>query len=300
MEAFLTRFYDDVDEHLGDPHASARISKASKLRKLHDADEQIFNQLLKTTMQESLLGYAEATITLEDGKEFYPLPPGFRQLVQFEFRWTERSTSILRSKQFYETHYGIDILSGSRGMRLRPPPSLSAPQDWVLLYLRSPGFLHHATAFKVGDKSVTSGVPGTDAGELILTTDYYNGMELRVFSAGRGAPQTQTITGFSILGDKGTFHLRHAFTPVPSGVVLYEICPTLPLKYDSIYALDVALLILGDRDRPVKVASLLKQRQAMWVSCKQYFESNVTDRGPARIHPLSRADRIATGEIPVW
>ena len=65
-----------------------------------------------------------------------------------------------------------------------------------------------------------------------------------------------------------------------------------------IYAMDVALLTLPRREKPGKAASLLAQRSKKWVAAKQYFLSNVSDRGPSRTTPLKAEDLVATGEIP--
>lgn len=300
MQAFLERFYEGVDRNLGDPHASARYPKSAKLADLHSVDRQIYESLLKVTGQESLLGYAEATITLKDGVEFYKLPPGFRQFRQLEKRTTDgRVQFIIRSKPFYGSEYGVDIITASRGFRLSPPPRLDADQDWVLIYSRSTDLLHYAqTPSKPGSRTIFSGTPGTNAGELVLIDDYYNGMGLRVYSASTGVPQEMEIEFYRVLGDRGIFNFRHPFSPIPTGDVWYEIMPVLPYPYDSIYALDVALLALNRREKPIKANSLIRDRRREWASCKSYYLSNVTDRGPSRTLPLTRMDLAATGEIP--
>jgi hypothetical protein len=166
--------------------------------------------------------------------------------------------------------------------------------------------LHYARASEkpasgisiVDSKTVLSGTPGTDAGELVLVDDYYNGMELRVYQGSTGVPQEREILSSKIVRGGIAFHLRHPFSPVPRGEVWYEIMPVLPYPYDSIYALDVALLALNRREKPIKANSLIKQRRQEWASCKSYYLSNVTDRGPARTLPLKMSDLAATGEIP--
>lgn len=301
MDAFIERYFRALDRNLGDPHASKRYPKRERLEDLHAADREIFDALLKVMGQESLMGFSEATITLKNGVSFYQLPEGFRQFLQMERRVTEHSArDIIRTKPFYGQKYGVDVLTSSRGIRLDPAPILSADQDWTLLYLRSTGILHFAKAFAVSETSVTSGIPGDDAGEVVLVPDYYNGMELNIFREDKkAAPQRREILKFSVLdGTKGTFHLRHPFSPIPQGDVWYEINPVLPWPYDSIYAMDVALLTLPRREKPGKAASLLKQRDKKWVAAKQYFLSNVADRGPSRTTPLKAEDLVATGEIP--
>jgi len=79
--------------------------------------------------------------------------------------------------------------------------------------------------------------------------------------------------------------------------VWYEICPTLPPPYDSIYALDVALLNLGRRLRPDQVEGMLVQRQKKWDAAKSLIQSNVADRPPERTLPQRGVDRMSS-EIP--
>lgn len=302
MQSFIQRFYRMVNQRLGDPHASIRYPDSDKLNDLYESDQEIFNSLLRVAGQESQMGYAEATITLTNGEAFYQLPVGFRDFLELQYRMNGKVQGILRSKDFYSQEYGVEVLSGTRGMRLFPAVNLSADQDWTLCYRRSPGLLHHAKATDVGDDFVVSGIPGTDAGEVQLVNDYYNGMELRVYAATSGAvPQQREIINFAIRGDgKGTFHLRHAFDPKPTGEVYYEVCPTLPLQYESIYALDVASAILMARNQFEKAGALKMERRKKWVSAKQFFLANVSDRGPTRSMPLKAEDFMPSGEVPYW
>lgn len=299
MEAFLERYYAGIDRHLTDPNTTKRYTKAQKLDDLHDIDRGIFESLLNVTGQESLIGYAETVVTLQNGIVFYPLPEGFRQLIGFEQRTDRYVYRRLRSKQHYEERYGVEILTAGRGFRVDPPPLTSGDEDWVLIYQRAPGKLHYAKASDVGDKTITSGTPGTDAGELVLIDDYYNGMEVRIYSAARGAPQQREIVSYKVLSDtQAVFHVRHPWA-ITSGDVYYEICPTLPLDYDSIYAFDAAMLTLDQRGHPERSAALLRHRNNRWKKCLAYAASNVSDRGPARIRPLRLKDRMPTGEVPL-
>lgn len=298
MEAFLERYYAGIDRHLTDPNATKRYTKAQKLADLHDIDRAIFESLLNVTGQESLIGYTEAVLTLQNGVVFYPLPEGFRQFIRLEFRTSTLTLAHLPSKAHYQERYGVEILTPGRGLRIYPAPALSGDEDWVLIYQRAPGKLHYAKASAVGDKTIHSGVPGTDAGELVLIDDYYNGMEIRIYSAGRGAPQQREIVWYKVMSDtQGVFHVRHPWATT-SGDVYYEICPTLSLEYDSIYAFDAAMLTLDQRGHPDRSAALLRHRSNRWKKCLAYAASNVSDRGPARIRPLRPKDRMPTGEIP--
>lgn len=296
MKAFIERFYHDIDRNLGDPHSSVRFPKEDKLQALHDTDQEIFEELLKLVGMESWMGYSETEITIEDGVSFYQFPPGFRHFVQMEHRDAlGRIDGVIRSKSYYSHDYGVDVLTADRGFRLFPAPILSTGAIWHLIYLRSPGLLHYAKAKAISDKSLTAGEPGKDAGELVGIDDYYNGTELRIYSSGNSAhPQTREVLGYK----NGVFILRHAWNPLPEGEVWYETVPTLPFKYDSLYAIDVALSVLPQREKGGKAIALLRPRKKKWSAARQYFAANVSDRAPTRLRPLTRKDQVATGEVP--
>ena len=299
-KSFFERFFLDTDRRLGDPHSARKYTRTQKLRDLHEMDQTIFDDLLSVFGLESMMGYTEKEITITGGVSFYPLPINFRQFVQLEKRDSNgRVQDIIRSKSFYDSSRGVDILTADRGFRIFQPPSGSSDATWTLIYLRAPGFLHYAKASGVGDRSITSGKPGLSAGEVILVEDYYRGMEIRVFSAENGAaPQQREIIGFSLRSDKkGVFHVRHPWTPKPEGDVWYELCPTVPLKYDSIYSMDAAIATLPHRDRPLKSLSLVRERKRRWNACIQHFSSNVSDRGPTRMKPLTAMDLVPC-EVP--
>jgi len=295
-----------VVRFVGDPHASNKTTKEELLRDLHHIDREIFEQLLRGTGQESLLGFAEATITLKNGQSFYQFPPGFRQWIRMERRINDLVYDILATKNVYGHKYAVDILTSARGFRIHPAPLISDSSssgdtmDWTLLYLRAPGQIHYAQATGVQPKSLTTGDPPENGGELVLTEDYYNGMELRVFKSGNKADhQTRLIRSFHILPDgRGSFTLHNEWCPLPTGEVWYEILPTLPEEYDHIYALDEAITILEMREKLTKAIGLKDRRKKAWNAAKQFVECNTMDRGPSRVRPLKLEDYMVTGEVP--
>jgi len=149
MDSFLEQFYAAVTVELGDPHLSRRLTDAQKLIDLGPVEKIIWEELLQVTGQESAIGRAEATITLENGKSFYPLPGNFRQFVSFQY-WTDGDRKYVENQlpsiPLHDPGPGVEILSSQRGMMIRPEPQLSADQDWTLTYLKGPVILHHATA----------------------------------------------------------------------------------------------------------------------------------------------------------
>ena len=125
-KAFLERFIRSVKKEVADPQTSGRLVTEDLLEDLHSADRDVFDELLRIVGQESLLGYAEKTVTFQNAIGFYTFPEGFRQFVQLERRVGGYAVDILRSKQFYSQRRGVDVLSSTRGFRIFPAPSLSA------------------------------------------------------------------------------------------------------------------------------------------------------------------------------
>ncbi len=289
MSSFIEQFYEDVDFSLNDPTTSKRTSKAKKLRLLQSVDRTIWEKVLTITGQESMAGYAEAAITLESGKRRYPLPRHFRQFLRFERRDTENPSIItgrLNSIPFYAEEAGVVILTAERGILVKFPPILTADEEWTLVYLRSPGALHYATAKDAGEQTLTAGMPGADAGELIKLPAYYNGAMLDVYEADEGANQVREVQTWNPVS--GTFLLRHPWEVIPKGNIKYQMQPTLPAEFQDIYALDVAIRILGPRRRAR--VELEKDRTKIWGSVLSYYVSNVADRAPTRIIPFREVE----------
>lgn len=286
MQAFLDRFYDDVDANLDDPQTSKRLTPAKELRLLYVVETMIWERLLMLSGQESVVGRAEATITIENDKEFYLLPGNFRQFLKFERRTDDDSnyvTGTMRSIPLYDRGPGVQILSEQRGMIIVPKPVLNESEDWTLIYQKGPVRLHHATAAVVGEKTLTGSTPANGAGEFVLNEGYYDGSLLMVYEATAGQEQIREIVSSDPASK--VFHLRHAWGTLPTGTVKYEIRPILPPDYDDLYAMDVAIRVLGRRNRNRGRLGLKADRKDLWEACKSYFLSNVADRAPARLLP---------------
>ncbi len=290
MQSFIERFYDDVDTNLDDPRSSKRTTKQKKLALLHTVDRQIWEKILMLTGQESMAGYAEVDITLSDGQAFYLLPGNFRQFVRLERRTDGNRNSVeaqLNSIPFYSTESGVVILTEQRGILVKPTPVLTSVQTWTLCYLAGPISLHYATAGAVNETTVTAGSPGADAGDLVLSDGYYDNSMLRIYDAETGALQVREISKWNRKAK--VFTLRHAWTTLPTGAVKYEIRPSVPPAYDDLYAMDVAIRILGQRRRGR--SGLKADRNELWNACTGYFLSNTMDRAPERTLPI-RHDEV--------
>lgn len=288
MQALLERFYEDVDANLDDPATSKRITKAKKLRLLYVAEKMIWERILMISGQESIVGRSESTITVQDDKEFYLLPGNFRQFLGFERRLdgdTNNVTATLKSIPLFDSGPGVVVLSEQRGMMIKPKPTLNGDESWTLIYQKGTVRLHHAIAAGVTEKTLTGATPGADAGEMVLNDGYYNGSLLMVHDAETGQEQTREIVDWDAAGK--VFHLRHAWSTLPTGTIRYEIRPTLPTDYDDLYAMDVAIRILGRRSRTRGRVGLKQDRKDLWQACKSYFLSNVADRAPARLLPVN-------------
>lgn len=284
--SFLDRFYEDVDLNLGDPSISKRLTRAQKLRLLYVVQKITWERLLRISGQESLLGRTESTITLKNGVEYYALPGNFRQFIRMELRKDGDPATILGtlgSVPFWEMETGVFIMSEQRGMMVRPVPNISGDEDWTLIYEKGEVKLHHATAEAVTSFSLKMGFPGPDAGEVVLTDDYYTGSLVGIYDATLGTQQVREIIGFQVA--ERTFQLRHPFSPIPTGTVKYEIRPLLPEAYDDLYAIDVAIRVLGRRKGARGRTGLKEDRRDIWDACQSYFASNVADRPPQRISP---------------
>lgn len=148
MNAFLQRFYDEVDDNLGDPHSQKRYTKAARYRDLHAIQKRLFERFLALSGQESMIGRSEAEIELVSGKEFYSLPEGFRQFVCLEKR-TDGGPEMVEMRLWtiptYSIEIGIEIITSQRGFRVQPIPDSTMAGTWTLIFNKAPIRLHYAT-----------------------------------------------------------------------------------------------------------------------------------------------------------
>jgi len=297
-QAFLQRYYDQIDANLLDSGSSERFPNSRRYSNLFQIDTLIFNSLQGLNLIESNLGFATAEITLVNGQEHYSLPDGFRKflrLVKLDSRGNV--TAVLRSKQYYQRSRGVEILSGTAGFRITPPPIIEGTDVWTLEYNRGPGLLHYAKAARVTANALVGGTPGKDAGEFVLKDDYYNGMEVRIYQAGLGAPQTRPVSSFKAVSR--TFNVRFPWDTV-EGEIWYEIVPSLPEPHDGIFAYDGAIMELPRRGATLqKRRELNLDRERFWKLAKGWAIGNVADRGPERIRPFPPDDgALVYGHVP--
>lgn len=298
METFLQRYYSQTDRNLGDPHAASRYRNQDKYLDLKDIVRRVFEDLLNVTGQESMLGYTETEFSLVAGQQFYLLPEGYRQFISFQKISSQVILNQMGTRSWYRGNPGIQIIESRRGFRLSYIPS-NNEDDWVMGYLRAPGLLHFAQATSVGETSITFGTPeNSEDGEIIKLKDYYNGMDVRIVQADVGAGQQREILkSFVTATGEVSCVLRHPWGTMPQGdEIIYEVCPTLGVEYDSLYAMDAAILELNRREKFDKAQSFRPEREKLWATARNYFASNVMDRAPTRVQPIRPEDLLPTGE----
>jgi hypothetical protein len=288
MRPFIERYLEDVNNRLGDPSTSRRVTTAYKLELLDAVQKDVWEKLLRATGSESLVGYTETPISLTADQDFYPLPGNFRQFLSLESRTDaddpDTATGKLNSIPLYHPGPGVQILSEQRGMRIKPVPT-SSSDTWVLTYLKGPITLHYGDAQGVPTAtqiqlaaSVAS--DGTE-GELVTSDDYYNGSLIHIYSADTGARQVREIEDYDA-GTK-TVTVRAPFSPAPSGSVKYEIVPDLPYGYDDVYAIFAAFRLTPARGNQAKRLLLKDELIEALTKAKSYIGSNVADRPGEKI-----------------
>lgn len=200
--SFLDQFYDAVNSELGDPSISKRLTKAQKLADLQVAEKVIWEELMPVMGQAGSEGRTEAEITVEDGRQYYPLPGNFRKFIAFEYRDTTDKTIVvsqLPSIPEYETGVsGVQILSEQRGMMIKPTPSLDEDQVWTLIYLKGPVILHNATGTSPKNLPSSQSVSGyvCSSTQIAKGDSFTKGMigETVTFHGGTSDGTTREIT----------------------------------------------------------------------------------------------------------
>ena len=290
--AFLDTYYNQLDDNLNDPSITKRITKAKKLELLTQIEATIWERLLTITGQESLLGYTEVDMTISNDTDEYALPGNFRQFLKFEKRKNGDRDDIqghLSSVPYYSNDMGVVINSQLRGMRIQPVPDLSADETWTLSYMKGPVQHFSTTGTWVTGTTFDLSTPSAGYGQVIGNDDYYNGSILRVTDSGSATPassydlQVREVTDFDGSNSRVTMT---AWSPAwTAGTITVETATALPEGLNAIYALDAAIHILGRRGKAAHRRALIQERAELWNACKNFYLSNVADRGPGRVLP---------------
>jgi hypothetical protein len=286
--AFLDRLYDSVYDYLGDPATTRRLTKAKILSDFDTVEREITNKLLVLGGTESTINRAESTITVEDGVAFYQWPVAFRNFIRMEKRNGGDRNDLTGWYPSIPEHrrggVGIVVLDSQRGFEIRPTPDIGDDQSWVLVYQKGPILIHNGTAAAVTANTLTlAASPATNGGEIVALDDYYNGSMVHVYSATAGAHQVAEITDY--VASTGVLTLRHNWATTPTGTILYEIMPTVPVEYDDIYAIRVAMRNCNRREQARRWANLKRDFDALWEAVKSWALANVSDRPSERVVP---------------
>lgn len=299
MRAFIEDYVEWVREYLGDPSRSKRLTPESVLRDLHAEYMVVYEELLKASAGETVIGYAEATISLRSDTEFYSFPGNFRQFLRLERRLVDNPRSVvdrLETKRFGSTDRGITISSAQCGFKAtRVPIVIEESQDWVLMYQKGPIVLHWADNGKVINNQAVrlpASLPEAQ-GQIVAQADYYVGELLHSIDA-RRPNQSIEVTAYNpatralllrepLLGDYR-----------PGDEFKYEFRTLLPRGTDKLLATCVALGKTSDRTDPVKHRLLIRERRKFLQAARNYFRTATQDRAPAiRGRGLQTVDPMA-------
>jgi hypothetical protein len=272
MRAFIEDYVGWVREYLGDPGRSNRLTPESVLRDLHAEHMVIYEELLKASYQDTVIGYTEATIKLRRDTEFYNFPGNFRQFLGLERRLVDNPRTVvdrLSTKRFGSRDRGITISSAQRGFKAtRVPIVIEESQDWVLMYQKQPVVLHWADDGElVTDQTVRlpSSVPESQ-GEIVPETSYYVGELLHVIDPG-AINQSIPVTAYN------------AVTRILTKFK-YEFRTVLPRGIDKLIACSVALGKTSDRTDSTKHRLLVKERRKFLQAARNWFRTATQDRAP--------------------
>lgn len=285
MQAFIEDYIEWVREQLGDPGRSKRLTPESVLRDLHAEHMVVFEELLKASAQETIIGYTEAIITLRNDTEFYSFPGNFRQFMGLERRLVDNPRSVvdrLGTKPFGSTDRGITISSVQRGFKVtRVPIIAEESQEWTLMYQKQPIVLHWSSDGQALNSllvKMPASIPA-EQGQIIRSSNYYVGELLHVIG---DADSNQSVEVTNYVPAAGVLTLREPLVASsPSAKIKYEFRTFLPRGLDKLIATSVALGKTSDRTDPVKHRMLIRERRKFLRAARNYFRTATQDRVPA-------------------
>lgn len=294
--------FEQVEDLVADPEFTRRKGSAHKRhRDLWWATCAVFERLLRVSSNESTIYYAETNITLQDGVEYYRLPGNFRRFIAFEKRVSSDPNKVSArygTASEGSRQPGVIILDAQGYFRLRPVPTLSANETWVLRYNKRP-ILQHWGTFKVEDITASSDdgsiieiahdIPGVQ-GVVQLSDDYYKAALFHIISdsgVGAGIPWTSEVVSWD--GSERKLTLRDTVPTSedrPTGDIKYEFRSFLPPGYDDVLAIKVAMRLSTGRVNFDRWGMLRREHKEAWAAAKNWFRETTTDRGsPMPVKP---------------
>lgn len=294
MRTFIEDYMDWVREALNDTSTTKRLTTTQLLRDLHAHHQSVYEKLLRVSGTESTFSYAEASITLQSGREYYRLPGNFRFFLGFEKREDGDPNKILcRLPSIADWNYGpgIIISSPELGFRIRPVPQISADETWVLRYQKGPIVLHYGDGlYTPGNFRLQASIPA-EQGERVDLENYYAN-ELIHFPAPlqSGIDTTMNCTEvltYNPISRGCTLRNNPAY---PGTDVRYEFRTFLPRGMDKLIALSVALNQTANRSDPEKRKLLKDEWNDLWVSAKSYVKRVARDK--LELRPKSQYSEV--------
>jgi hypothetical protein len=292
MKTFMQEYLHWVPALLGDPPSQKRVTTETMLLDLYAEEMVIYEDLLKVTISEGVLGYTETVIRIQDGVEFYEWPGNFRQFISLERRVGTTGSDFgdpnnildrLNTVPPHSRDRGIKISSVERGFRLSPVPSISGDQYWVLCYQKCPIKLHWGQGRIVGDTlfQLDPSVP-VGQGESIYAPRYYSGAMIRIHpdQANKITMQTVELTTQAQTTPLVHYNTRSPIRPTSQAAVTYEILPFLPDGIWKLIAVSVALAFCSPRKDPQTHSMLRKERRKFFRAARSWYGSTTRDRAP--------------------
>lgn len=301
MRPFLKRYSDGIDDAFADPHITRRVSHQQRMELLEQVELSIWQEIMAISGSQTTLARADATIKIVSGTSRYALPGNFRKAIEFVRRDSQGNTlERLESRPAITpgNWRGYEVVDPRRGIIIHPISVQPTAGDWILVYHRAPLKLHYAKAAKVGAQSLTASEPGSEGGELVRRSGYYDSAILHVYSASEGGElQIAEIESSAVSADGPmTFRLRHAWDQRPAGDVWYEIQPEIPPPMDALYSIDAAIRIAASRNRSSLRPQLLLDRRQIFKAVQGYFSCTVSDRMDQRVYASDLDDTDPWGE----
>ena len=135
--------------------------------------------------------------------------------------------------------------------------------------------------------------------------DYYKGTTIRVYDETQFTYPCEAIVASQTytVGEGITWVLENGWAVDPADTLnaafqaaKIETAPLIPGGYDSIYAFDAAIRILGQRGgQAQRRKELAEERQELFSACQAFVLSTVADRGPTRGTYIDTTDEPDSG-----
>jgi len=251
----IDRIVNQIRKLLDEPSVKAKYSDADLLGLVQSAIPQVLTDW-NGTRDDCLIARHE--ISVQDGSTTFLLPPNVEQLLWIVKRDSENRVQFRIGPRAPTRFQGPGLRLEGRVLRFEPSWDGNSYTLELGYVPNGDVLLHYGTASSATSASIVFAAAPT-GGSLDTRENAYIGSVVRIVSDSNGYVQERIVTAYD--RTTRTAIVDPAFSPTPTGTILYEVVPDYWTLLETALALRVALTILAVRGESPRYGLLNREYQ---------------------------------------